>query len=95
MPPCRISQPLGPSCSAILLGLCSWTRLMGSQSVLYWRCQPIEYRCLGCPPKRGTVASQMGMVACPTFDLGHMVEVCMCMDIAYVDMVVEVSMQAR
>jgi hypothetical protein len=50
MPPCRISQPFGPSCSAILLGLCSWTRLRGSQSVLYWRCQSIEYRCLGCPP---------------------------------------------
>jgi hypothetical protein len=28
------------------------------------------------PPKRGTVASQIGMVACPTFDLGHIVEVC-------------------
>jgi hypothetical protein len=33
-------------------------------------------------PKRDTVASQMGMVACPTFDLGHMVDVCMCMDMA-------------
>jgi hypothetical protein len=33
-------------------------------------------------PKRGTVASQVDMVACPTFDLGHMVEVCMCMDMA-------------
>jgi hypothetical protein len=33
-------------------------------------------------PKRGTVASQMDMVACPTFDLGHMVEVYMCMDMA-------------
>jgi hypothetical protein len=36
----------------------------------------------GTPPKRGTVASQMDMVACPTFDLGHMVEVNMCMDMA-------------
>jgi hypothetical protein len=35
----------------------------------------------GVSPKRGTVASQVDMVACPTFDLGHMVEVCMCMDI--------------
>ena len=61
MPPCRISQPLGPNCSAILLGLCLWTRLRGSQSVLYWRCQPIEYRCLRCPPKQGTVVSQMDM----------------------------------
>jgi hypothetical protein len=33
-------------------------------------------------PRRGTVASQMDMVACPTFDLGHMVEVSMCMDMA-------------
>jgi hypothetical protein len=33
-------------------------------------------------PRRGTVASQMDMVACPTFDLGHMVEVNMCMDMA-------------
>jgi hypothetical protein len=47
----------------------------------------------GVPPKRGTVASQTGMVACPTFDLGHMVEVCMRIDMAYVDMGVEVSMQ--
>jgi hypothetical protein len=44
MPPCQISQPLGPSCSAILLGLCSWTRLRGSQSVLYWRRQPSKDR---------------------------------------------------
>jgi hypothetical protein len=36
----------------------------------------------GCPPRRGTMASQMDMVACPTFDLGHMVEVCMYMDMA-------------
>jgi hypothetical protein len=36
----------------------------------------------GVPPKRGTVTSQMDMVACPTFDLGHMVEVNMCMDMA-------------
>jgi hypothetical protein len=35
MPLSQISQPLRPSCSAILLGLCSWTRLRGSQSVLY------------------------------------------------------------
>jgi hypothetical protein len=33
-------------------------------------------------PKRGTVAFQMDMVACPTFDLGHMVEVNMCMNMA-------------
>jgi hypothetical protein len=46
----------------------------------------------GVPPKRGTVASQMDMVACPTFDLGHMVEVNMCMDMAYADKGVEVSM---
>jgi hypothetical protein len=36
----------------------------------------------GVPPKRGTVASQVDMVACPIFDLGHMVEVCMRMDMA-------------
>jgi hypothetical protein len=33
-------------------------------------------------PKGGIVASQMDMVACLTFDLGHMVEVNMCMDMA-------------
>jgi hypothetical protein len=36
----------------------------------------------GVTPKRGTVTSQVDMVACPTFDLGHMVEVCMRMDMA-------------
>jgi hypothetical protein len=36
----------------------------------------------GVPPKRGNVASQVDMVACPTFDLGHMVEVCMRIDMA-------------
>jgi hypothetical protein len=43
-------------------------------------------------PKRGTVASQMDMVACPTFDLRHMVEVNMCMDMEEADKGVEVSM---
>jgi hypothetical protein len=46
-----------------------------------------------CPPKRGNVVSQTNMVACPTFDLEHMVEACMCMDMAQVDMEVEMSMQ--
>jgi hypothetical protein len=36
----------------------------------------------GVPSKQDTVTSQMDMVACPTFDLGHMVEVNMCMDMA-------------
>jgi hypothetical protein len=36
--------------SDILLGLCLMTGLSGAQSVLYWRCHPVEYRCLGCPP---------------------------------------------
>jgi hypothetical protein len=44
IPPYRISQPLGSSGSAILLDLCSWTRLRGSQSVLYWRHQPSKDR---------------------------------------------------
>ena len=48
----------------------------------------------GVPPRQGTVASQMDMVACPTFDLGHMVEVSMCMDMAWVDKGVDVSMSA-
>jgi hypothetical protein len=47
--PCRIGRPLRPSSPAILLGLCLVTGLSGAQSVLYWRCQPVEYRCLGCP----------------------------------------------
>jgi hypothetical protein len=46
-------------------------------------------------PKRCTVASQMDMVACSTFDSGHMAMVCMYIDMAHVDMGVEVSMQAR
>ena len=70
------------------------TGLRVTQSVLYWRCQPVEYRCLGYT-KRGTVASQMDMVACSTFDSGHMAVVCMYIDMAQVDMGVEVSMQAR
>jgi hypothetical protein len=41
------------------------------------------------------VASQMDMVAHPTFDLGRMAVVHMHIDMAYVDMGVEVSMQAR
>jgi hypothetical protein len=49
MPPCRIGRSLRSSSSAILLGLCLVTGLSGAQSVLYWWCQPIEYRCLGCP----------------------------------------------
>jgi hypothetical protein len=50
MPPCRIGQPLRSSGPAILLGLCLMTRLSSAQSVLYWRCHPVEYRRLGCPP---------------------------------------------
>jgi hypothetical protein len=46
----------------------------------------------GVPPKRGTAASHMDMVACPTFDFGHMVVAGMHNDTAYMDMVVEVSM---
>jgi hypothetical protein len=49
----------------------------------------------GVPPKRDIVASQMDMVACSTFDSGHMAVVCMYIDMAQVDMGVEVSMQAR
>jgi hypothetical protein len=44
-------------------------------------------------PNRGTRASQMGMVACPTFDSGHMAVACMHIDMAHVDMRVKVSMQ--
>jgi hypothetical protein len=50
MPPCRIGRPLRPSGLAILLGLRLLTGLSSAQSGLYWRCQPIEYICLGCPP---------------------------------------------
>jgi hypothetical protein len=46
-------------------------------------------------PKRGTVASQMDIVACSTFNSGHMAVVCMYIDMAHVDMGVEVSMQVR
>jgi hypothetical protein len=47
------------------------------------------------PPIRGTVASQMDMVACSTFDSKHMVVVCMYIDMAQVDMGVKVPMEAR
>jgi hypothetical protein len=47
---------------------------------------------LGVPPKRGTVTSQMDMVAYPTFDSGHMAASCMYIDMAQVYMGVEVSM---
>jgi hypothetical protein len=50
MPPCQIGRPLRPSGPAILLSLCLMTGLSGAQSVLYWRCHPVEYICLGCPP---------------------------------------------
>jgi hypothetical protein len=50
MPPAELVSLLRPSGPAILLGLCLVTRLSGTQSVSYCRCQPIEYRCLGCPP---------------------------------------------
>jgi hypothetical protein len=69
------------------------TGLRGTQSVLYWRCQPIKYRCLGCP--WDTMASQMDMVAFPTFDSGYRVVVCMHIDMAQVSIGVEVSMQTR
>jgi hypothetical protein len=52
MPPCRIGRPLRTSGPTILLGLCLVTGLRGTQSVLYWRYQPIKYRCLGCPPSK-------------------------------------------
>jgi hypothetical protein len=48
--PCRIGRSLRPSSPAILLGLRLVTGLSGAQSVLYWWCHPVEYRCLGCPP---------------------------------------------
>jgi hypothetical protein len=68
------------------------TRLSSSQSVLYWRCHPIKYKGLGCPPKCGTGAFQMDMVACPIFDLGRMVVACMYIDMVQADMGVGVSM---
>jgi hypothetical protein len=45
------------------------------------------------PPKLGTGAFQMDMVACPIFDLGRMAVECMYIDMAQADMEVEVSMQ--
>jgi hypothetical protein len=50
IPRCRIGRPLRPSGPTILLGMCLMIRLSGAQSVLYWRCHPVEYRGLGCPP---------------------------------------------
>jgi hypothetical protein len=49
-PPAGLVGFLRPSGPAIFLGLCLVTRLSSAQSVLYWRCQPVEYTCLGCPP---------------------------------------------
>jgi hypothetical protein len=48
----------------------------------------------GVPPRRGTMESQMDMAAYPTFDLGHIVKVSTCMDMAWTDKGVEVSMSA-
>jgi hypothetical protein len=79
--PCWIGQPLRPGSPGLLLDLCLVTGLRGTQSILYCRCQPIKYRCLGCP-WRGIVASQMNMVACPIFDSGHRAVVCMHIDMA-------------
>jgi hypothetical protein len=47
---------------------------------------------IGVPSKRGTVAYQMDMVACSTFDSEHIAVVCTYIDMAQVDMGVEVSM---
>jgi hypothetical protein len=44
--------------------------------------------------KRDTVASQMDMVACSTFDSGHMAVVYMYIDMTRVDIGVEVFMHA-
>jgi hypothetical protein len=77
--PCQIDRPLRPSTPAILLGLCLVIGLSGAQSVLYGGANLLNTE-FGVPPKRGTVASQMDTVACPTFDLGHMVEINMCME---------------
>ena len=44
------------------------------------------------PPKWGIVASHMDMVACPTFDWGHKVVVCMHIDMTHVGIGVEMSM---
>jgi hypothetical protein len=52
MTPCWIGRPLRSSGPTILLGLCLVIGLSSAQSVLYQRCQPVEYRCLGCPPSR-------------------------------------------
>jgi hypothetical protein len=43
-------------------------------------------------PQAGYWGTQMGMVACPTFDSGYMAVACMYIDMAHVDMGVEVSM---
>jgi hypothetical protein len=70
------------------------TGLRGTKSVLYWRCQPFKHRCLGCP-KRDIVASHIDIGAYSTFDWGHKAVVCMHIDMAQMDMVMEVSMQAQ
>jgi hypothetical protein len=47
---------------------------------------------IGVPPRRGIVVSRMYMVVCTISDLGYMAVVCMYIDMAQVNMGVEVSM---
>jgi hypothetical protein len=54
-----------------------------------------QIQMFGVPPKRDIVASQIDIVACTTFDLGHRAVVRMHIDMAQVGMGVEVSMQAH
>jgi hypothetical protein len=64
----------------------------GGRSISGWdHSRPIKYESLGCP-KWGTVASHMDMVAYPTSNLGRKVAVDTLIDIAQVDMGMEVSM---
>jgi hypothetical protein len=71
-------------------------RIEGHSIVLVLEVPTFQIQMFGVPPKWGTMASQMDMVACSTFGSGYMaVAVCTHNDMAQVCMGVDVSMQAR
>jgi hypothetical protein len=81
--------------SGNLAGPVPGDRIEGHQIGLVLEVPTYRTQMFEVPPKRGTVASQMDMVTCSTFDSELMAVVCMYIDMAHVDMGVEVSMQAR
>jgi hypothetical protein len=70
-------------------------RIEGHSIGLALEVSTCQIHMFGVPPKRGIVASQTNMVACPTFDSRHRAVICTHIDMAQVGIGMEVSMQAR